>query len=148
MTKTICESKLNGFVANGKALAVLKAFAEAHPDKFGKTAIESGIHLRKVVLRVASTKQQELDREQKVDKTIAAFAKRKGNKPFYGFVKQAGSVAAVVDVTSGATLVLNNDQIASQTKPEARFKIDGVAYELKDTINGFKRFHAVGSKRK
>ena len=148
MTKTICESKLNGFVANGKAVLALKNFAGAHPQEVDESAIESGIHLRKMVLRVASTKQQELDREQKVDKTIAAFAKRKGNRPFYAFIKQAGSVAAVVDVKSGVSLVLNNDQIASQTKPEARFKIDGVAYELKDTINGFKRFHAVGSKRK
>jgi hypothetical protein len=116
--KSICASKLNAFIANGKADEIIKIL--------NLDSVEKSVTLSKVVLR------------------MPAFNHVSG-KPFYAFVKQAGEQAVLVDVASGATQVVNNHQMAAQTNVNGRFKIDGVTYGKADTINGMPRYKPVAT---
>ena len=116
--KSICASKLNAFIANGKANEVINVL--------NLDAVEKNVQLSKVVLRIPMFKHV-------------------SGKPFYAFVKQAGEQAVLVDVASGAVQAVNNCQIAAQTNVNDRFKIDGVTYAKADTINGMPRYKPVAT---
>lgn len=119
--RSICASKLNAFIANGKADQVIKIL--------NLDSVEKSVILSKVVLR------------------MPAFNHVSG-KPFYAFVKQAGEQAVLIDIASGATQVVGNHQFASQTNVNGRFKIDGVTYAQADTLHGLPRYRPVATDKR
>lgn len=130
MKKNICEAKLNGFIAEGKANEALKKMRTTDSEAFKGMTVEKGICLCRVVLRKPLFKQKAL-------------------KPFYAFIKNVGSIAVVVvDVQSGGAVVVDKDLIVAQTEVKGNFTIKGVTYQLKDTMNGFKRYKVSSCARK
>ncbi|MBR2137360.1 MAG: hypothetical protein IJ852_05325 [Alphaproteobacteria bacterium] len=130
MKKNICEAKLNALIANAKAFKALCEAEESNPDKFSGMTVETGIHLCRLTAR-------------------EPLFKHKSGNPFYAFVKHVGTVVTVVvDVQSGSVLVVDNDLIASQTEVKGKFTLKGVTYQLKDTMNGFKRYKVSSCARK
>lgn len=130
MEKNICEAKLNGFIANNKAVRALSEIEKKDPKAFEGMTVERGICLCRVMLREPLFKQ-------------------KAHKPFYAFVKHVGKeVVAIVDVQSGGAVVVDKDLIVAQTEVKGNFTIKGVTYQLKDTMNGFKRYKVSSCARK
>ncbi len=120
MAKTIALEKLNSVLANIKANKALEVYNQQKPDsKIG--TVEENVHLAKVTLRVN-------------------FAKNEANHPFYAFVKNAGKMLIIVDLVSGTAKVVTPSTVASVTNVKGNFRINGVTYGLKDTINGQPRF--------
>ena len=121
MEKNICEAKLNGWIANNKVHETLKKIKNADPSAFEGMTIENGICLCLVLVR-------------------KPIFKRKANRPFFAFVKQVGDAVAMVDVQSGDVAIVSKEAISGRAEVKGRFKIKGVTYKLKDTVNGFKRY--------
>lgn len=120
--KVVNPMNLVGHVANGKADKVIAAA--------GITGtIAPSVQLNKVVLR-----------EQ-------AFNAPAG-KPFYAFAKSAGSLAVLVDVVTGHSLVVDASIVASMSQVTGKFKIDDVIYDKLDDVNGQARYHAVRVSRR
>ena len=57
-------------------------------------------------------------------------------------------VVVVFDVATGAVQLIDGSYIASETNVKGNFKIAGVTYGIKDTVNGIARYHRVVVPRK
>ena len=62
------------------------------------------------------------------------------NIPFVAAVKKCGEKQVVFFVKRTKFAVIDDIDISSETKIGKSFEIDGVRYELKDTINGYPRY--------
>lgn len=128
--KIICEANLNSIVANTKADKAIKAIRNESPNFLAEAPIENEVKLRKVTLRES------------------AFNAPAGS-PLYVFMKRASKkLTVVVDVETGKAKVIPTSIIDSNVAVTGRFEINGVTYELKDTMNGCPRYRACGSKFK
>ncbi len=127
MCKSIALEKLNGILVNVKLVKALKDFNKKNPGLIDIEKCETGTHLVQLVLRVP-------------------LMKKKSHKPFIAFIKHAGELAAIADVETGATVVVDPTVIASETEIRENFKIDNVTYGLKDSINGLKRYRPLAYK--
>lgn len=123
----IALEKLNSILVNRKADKVIAAFSKKNPDLIFDS--DRNVHLVKIILRVAGFKKN-------------------ARVPFYAFVKRAGEYVAVVDVETGAAQVIDPSVIASETDVKGNFRIDGVTYGLKDTVDGFKRYRPLSCEPK
>ncbi len=124
MVKSISLEKLNSILVNQKLDKVINDFMSNNPELITSTEhINAKPRLSKLCLRVAGFK-----------KSI--------NTPFYAFVKNAGQLIAIFDIETGSAKMVDPTIISSETdvKDKDIFKISGVNYGLKDTINGFKRY--------
>lgn len=127
MCKSIALEKLNGVLVNVKAVKALKDFNKKNPHLVNIEKCETGVHLVQLVLRVP-------------------LLKKRSNKPFVAFIKHAGELAVIVDVETGSTQVVDPTVIASETEIQDTFSINDTLYGLKDTVNGFKRYHPLAYK--
>ncbi len=128
MSRNICEAKMNQFIANEKANAIIDQFLSGKSASDNQV-VSQRVQLKKIMLRVPAFGNQP-------------------QQPFYGFIKPVGKLAAIVDVKSGSGLIFDGSQIAAETNVNGNFRIDGVTYGKKDTMNGFIRYHAVAIPRK
>lgn len=117
----IAEKKLNSMVANIKANKAFQEFNEKNPDLVDFSSCEAQPQMVKLVLRVA-------------------MFKKNASVPFYAFIKHSKNLVALVDLQTGIAKVVDPSVIASETEVLGNFRIQGVTYGLKDTINGFKRY--------
>lgn len=62
------------------------------------------------------------------------------NIPFIAAVKKCGEKQVVFFVKRTKFAVIDDIDISSETNVGKTFEIDGVRYELKDTINGYPRY--------
>ena len=62
------------------------------------------------------------------------------NIPFVAAVKKCGEKQVVFMIKRTKFAVINDIDISSETNIGKSFEIDGVRYELKDTINGYPRY--------
>lgn len=121
MCKTISLEKLNSLLANIKADRTVKQYNDANPDKAEPRACEHKIHLAKVVSRTD-------------------LFKNKAGVPFYAFVKKVGSLVVLVDLVTGSAQIVAASVIASESDVKDNFRVNGVTYGVKDSVNGFKRY--------
>lgn len=119
----IALEKLNEVLVNVKANAAVKDFnASAAPnDVIDMDTVDKKVHLAKIVLRAPAVKNQ-------------------AGVPFYAFIKRAGDKMALVDVISGSAQLVCPSIIASESDVKGKFRINGITYGLKDTVNGYKRY--------
>lgn len=117
MQKSICSSKLNSLLADAKASVALATVQS-------EDVVAEDTRLSKISLR-------------------SEFARHPAGTPFYAFVKRSGDLYGVIDLKSGAIIVVGNDNIASLTNVKGNFEVDGICYGLKDTINGWPRYRAL-----
>lgn len=117
----IALEKLNGMLVNVKADTAFAEFQKKNPECIDLTTCDKQPQLVQLVLRVPMFK-----------KNTAV--------PFYAFIKHSNTLAAVVDVQTGSVKVIDPSVIASETEVHGDFRIKGVTYGLKDTIDGFKRY--------
>lgn len=117
MQKSICSSKLNSLLADAKASVALATVQS-------EDVVAEDTRLSKISLR-------------------SEFAGHPVGSPFYAFVKRSGKLFCVIDLKSGAIIIVGNDNIASLTNVKDNFEVDGICYGLKDTINGWPRYRAL-----
>jgi len=123
----IALEKLNSILVNIKADKTIDEFDKKNPGLIGER--DGKVHLVKIILRVGSFKKA-------------------AHVPFYAFVKKAGSYIAIVDVETGAAQIVDPSVIASETDVKGNFRINGVTYGLKDTVNGCKRYRPLSCEPK
>ena len=138
MKKTICESKLNAYVAFTKAVKVINNYAKK--EDVGDV-IDRQVHLRKIVLKTSAFSKT--DKRNPTDTPAPQHS-----KPFYAFVLQAGTQKVIVPLETGFAKVYDNSEVVSETKVPKMFYIHGVAYGRKDSVNGFVRYAPVRIKKK
>lgn len=117
---------LNGFIVNNTF--------EMIANEMGAKAAEEKPRLVRLVLRNSA--------EPKIPTGV----------PLVSFVKNLrlnGEIVVVVfDVATGAVQLIDGSYIASETNVKGNFKIAGVTYGIKDTVNGIARYHRVVVPRK
>lgn len=117
---------LNGFIVNNTF--------EMIANEMGAKAAEEKPRLVRLVLRNSA--------EPKIPTGV----------PLVSFVKNLrlnGEIVVVVfDVATGAIQLIDGSYIASETNVKGNFKIAGVTYGIKDTVNGIARYHRVVVPRK
>lgn len=118
---TIAEKKLNTMVANIKANKAFEDFNKKNPNLVDLSSCEAQPQMVKIVLRVP-------------------MFKKNASVPFYAFIKHSKNLNAIVDLQTGAAKIVDSSVIASETEVLGNFRIKGVTYGLKDTVNGFKRY--------
>ena len=109
MQKSICSSKLNSLLADAKASVALATVQS-------EDVVAEDTRLSKISLR-------------------SEFARHPAGTPFYAFVKRSGDLYGVIDLKSGAIIVVGNDNIASLTNVKGNFEVDGICYGLPSTGN-------------
>lgn len=62
------------------------------------------------------------------------------NVPFVAAVKNCGEQNVIFNLETSQTAVVPGISLSGETNIGDRFVVRGVAYKLKDTINGFKRY--------
>lgn len=128
--KTICDANLNSLVANAKADKAIKAIRRDYPSFLTDETVATEMQLRKLTMR-----------EPHFDVPAG--------KPLYAFAKRAGKkLTILVELTSGKAEIVPTATIDSTAPVNGKFTIDGVKYELKDTMNGCPRYRACGSEHK
>lgn len=119
--KVVSLKNLNGFIVNNTINMIA--------DEIGAKTAETKPRLVRLVLRNSA--------EPKVPTGV----------PLVSFVKNlklnGAIVVAVFDVASGAIQLVDGSYIASEVDLKDNFKIAGVTYGIKDTINGIARYHRV-----
>jgi hypothetical protein len=140
-SKAICPSKINAQVAYEKATEVIAAYKAAHPQEMADAAMDSQVHLRKLVLKASA-----FDKTGKRHHTDSPAAKQ--SKPFYGFVLNAGKKKVIVPVETGVAKVYSNEDILAEKSVQKTFSVSGVTYAVGDTINGIARYVPVRSRKK
>lgn len=117
---------LNGFIVN-KTINMIA-------NEMGAKAAEEKPRLVRLVLRNSA--------EPKIPTGV----------PLVSFVKNlrinGEIVVAVFDVATGAVQLVDGSYIAAETNVKGNFKIAGVTYGIKDTVNGIARYHRVVIPRK
>lgn len=117
---------LNGFIVN-KTINMIA-------NEMGAKAAEEKPRLVRLVLRNSA--------EPKIPTGV----------PLVSFVKNLrlnGEIVVVIfDVATGAVQLVDGSYIASETNVKGNFKIAGVTYGIKDTVNGIARYHRVVVPRK
>ncbi|MBR3662155.1 MAG: hypothetical protein IKN67_02620 [Alphaproteobacteria bacterium] len=124
--KVVSLENLNGFIVNNTF--------EMIANEMGAKAAEEKPRLVRLVLRNSA--------EPKIPTGV----------PLVSFVKNLrlnGEIVVVVfDVATGAVQLIDGSYIASETNVKGNFKIAGVTYGIKDTVNGIARYHRVVVPRK
>lgn len=124
--KVVSLENLNGFIVNNTINMIA--------NEMGAKAAEEKPRLVRLVLRNSA--------EPKVPTGV----------PLVSFVKNLrlnGEIVVVVfDVATGAVQLIDGSYIASETNVKGNFKIAGVTYGIKDTVNGIARYHRVVVPRK
>lgn len=124
--KVISLENLNGFIVN-KTINMIA-------NEMGAKAAEEKPRLVRLVLRNSA--------EPKIPTGV----------PLVSFVKNlrinGEIVVAVFDVATGAVQLVDGSYIAAETNVKGNFKIAGVTYGIKDTVNGIARYHRVVIPRK
>ncbi|MBR1399328.1 MAG: hypothetical protein IJ564_04030 [Alphaproteobacteria bacterium] len=124
--KVVSLENLNGFIVNNTF--------EMIANEMGAKAAEEKPRLVRLVLRNSA--------EPKIPTGV----------PLVSFVKNLrlnGEIVVVVfDVATGAIQLIDGSYIASETNVKGNFKIAGVTYGIKDTVNGIARYHRVVVPRK
>ena len=124
--KVVSLENLNGFIVNNTF--------EMIANEMGAKAAEEKPRLVRLVLRNSA--------EPKIPTGV----------PLVSFVKNLrlnGEIVVVVfDVATGAIQLIDGSYIASETNVKGNFKIAGVTYGIKDTVNGIARYHRVVIPRK
>lgn len=124
--KVVSLENLNGFIVNNTINMIA--------NEMGAKAAEEKPRLVRLVLRNSA--------EPKIPTGV----------PLVSFVKNlrlnGEIVVAVFDVATGAVQLVDGSYIASETNVKGNFKIAGVTYGIKDTVNGIARYHRVVIPRK
>ena len=124
--KVVSLENLNGFIVNNTINMIA--------NEMGAKAAEEKPRLVRLVLRNSA--------EPKIPTGV----------PLVSFVKNLrlnGEIVVVVfDVATGAVQLVDGSYIASETNVKGNFKIAGVTYGIKDTVNGIARYHRVVIPRK
>ena len=124
--KVVSLENLNGFIVN-KTINMIA-------NEMGAKAAEEKPRLVRLVLRNSA--------EPKIPTGV----------PLVSFVKNLrlnGEIVVVIfDVATGAVQLVDGSYIASETNVKGNFKIAGVTYGIKDTVNGIARYHRVEIPRK
>ncbi len=128
--KIINSANLNAIVANDKAEKVVKAIRREYPSFLAGNPLDAEIKLRKITLR------------------SEAFGKSAG-QPMYAFAKRlSNKLTVLVELESGKAEMFSTSVIDSTENVAGKFTIDGVIYDIKDTVNGCPRYAPCGSERK
>lgn len=124
--KVVSLENLNGFIVNNTINMIA--------NEMGAKAAEEKPRLVRLVLRNSA--------EPKIPTGV----------PLVSFVKNlrinGEIVVAVFDVATGAVQLVDGSYIASETNVKGNFKIAGMTYGIKDTVNGIARYHRVVIPRK
>lgn len=128
--KIICDENLNSIVANAKADKAIAAVRKEYPSFLANETIPTEMQLRKITLREPAF-------DVPAGKPVYAFAKRLSKK-----------LTVLVELTSGKAEIISTATIDSNAPVNGKFNIDGVVYDLKDTMNGCPRYRACGSEHK
>lgn len=124
--KVVSLENLNGFIVNNTINMIA--------NEMGAKAAEEKPRLVRLVLRNSA--------EPKIPTGV----------PLVSFVKNLrlnGEIVVVVfDVATGVIQLIDGSYIASETNVKGNFKIAGVTYGIKDTVNGIARYHRVVIPRK
>jgi len=128
--RIISDANLNGIVANSKANKVIREFIAEHPNFSADRALESEMKLRKVTLR---------------EKLFGVPA----GKPRYVFAKRVSKkLTVLVDVATGKTELVASAVVDSTEAVNGKFTVNGISYNIKDTVNGQPRYTARGTVHK
>ena len=130
MKKTICSENLNSMIANAKADKAIAIIRNEYPNFLVNEIIPTEMQLRKITLREPAF-------DVPAGKPVYAFAKRVSKK-----------LTALVELTSGKAEIVPTSTIDSNAPVNGKFSINGVIYDLKDTMNGCPRYRACGSEHK
>lgn len=129
MRKCIDLRRINEHCVNDKLMEAVK--------NQGLEADETAISLVKMSLRYRHTRKRAVMHESSKQFDY----KKACNTPFYAFYKPVGkSKAAIYRIDTGEVKIVSTSSISNKNEVKGTFKLNGVTYGPKDTINGFRRF--------